>query len=505
MKLKKILQNSVMETIFYLIIAVVGLLKVKYIIHGLGSEMNGYYQFINNIISYIVLAEAGISTAILYKMYRPVANNDYKKISELFNGSKAILKGIGIIFISIAVILLPVIYMYTKEIKLFITISFCFFMLVFAVALPYLSGTRSYTTLLTADQKRFTYGLVYNISRLLTDILIIFVVSLTNSIISIVIVNLLFKILETLVITSYCKKKYTYLDKSATPDKSAKKMSGDMIFHQVGYVIFNNVDTVLLMSFLGPVYVSIYSSYNYIVTFIRELFDKNNQMISNIFGYSFAKDDKKTLDYYKSYVSFFSAVTLVISFCFVMGARSFIKLWIDKPNYILNYLSSCSFAAIIVSNIILTNINTVIQANGLFKESRFFPIIESVVNIILSIILLKLIGINGILIATFIASLVGIFIRTNLINKKVFKKASYKSLIIRPIIVILSFVLLSIVLFPLESKVLLFSTNYFKWFLVMLVIFIIVLLVIFSVFYLFDHAMRNNFKVILNKVRRTHE
>ena len=64
MKLKKILQNSVMETIFYLIIAVVGLLKVKYIIHGLGSEMNGYYQFINNIISYIVLAEAGISTAI---------------------------------------------------------------------------------------------------------------------------------------------------------------------------------------------------------------------------------------------------------------------------------------------------------------------------------------------------------------------------------------------------------------------------------------------------------
>lgn len=502
MKLKKILQNSVMESFFYIVIAIVGLLKVKYIIAGLGSSMNGYYQFINNIVSYIVLAEAGISTAILYKMYKPVAENDRNKISELFNGSKKILRGIGLIFILIAIIMLPVIYLYTKEIKLFVVITFCFLMLIFAVALPYICGTRSYTSLLTADQKRFTYGLVYNISRLLTDIFIIIFVLISKSIISIVIINLIFKILETLVITLYCKKKYSWLDKTAKSDKSAKKMSGDMLCHQIGYVVFNNVDTVLLMSFLGPVYVSIYSSYNYIVTFIRELFDKNNQMISNIFGYSFAKNDENIYKFFKSYISFFSALSIIIAMCFVLGARGFINLWISKSNYILNFEVIFSFGVIIVFNILLTNINTIFQANGLFKESKFFPIIESIINIIFSIILLKFIGISGVLIATAIASLIGLLLRSKLVKDKVFNEVNLFSLLKRPIFTVLSFVLLCLPLKLIELYYLDFATNYIKWFALMIITFIIICILVLLVFYIFDPAMRENFKIIINKIKR---
>jgi len=502
MKLKKILQNSIMETTFYIVLAVVGLLKVKYIILGLGSEMNGYYQFINNIISYIILAEAGISTAILYKMYKPMADNDQNKVSELFNGSRKILKNIGFLFIGIALVVLPILYFYTKEISLFIKISFCFLLLIISVALPYICGTRSYTTVLTADQKRFVYGFVYNASRLLTDIFIIILVLIFKSIYAIVIINLLFKILETIIITAYCKKKYNWIDKSKKPDTSAKKMSGDMLCHQIGGVVFNNVDSLLLMTFLGPVYVSIYSSYNYIITFIKEIFDKNNQMIANVFGYSFAKKEDNLIGLYKSYCSVFAALGLIICICFLLGARGFINLWIDKANYILDFHVIYAFSFIILFNILLTNINTIFQANGLFKESKYFPIIESVLNVILSIILLQWYGILGILIATSISNLIGLLLRTKLLKEKVFVNNTYFSLIKRPLIAILLFLILSFLLFNLEAYYLTFSISYIKWFAIMLLTFVVVSILVLLCYLLFDKAMQRNFEIVFNKLKK---
>lgn len=499
MRLKKILQNSVMETFFYIIIAIVGLLKVKYIIQGLGSEMNGYYQFINNIVAYVVLAEAGISAAILYKMYKPVANKDYKKISQLFNGSKSILKGIGLLFIAIAVVLLPFIYFTIRNFRTFLLVGFCFMMLIFAVAIPYIFGTRSYTSLLTADQKRFTYGLVFNISRLFTDIFIIIFVLYTNSLISIVIINLIFKILETFIITSYCKKKYKYLDKNEKPDKSAKKMSGYMLYHQIGYIVFNNVDQILLMLFSGPVMVSIYSSYNYIATFIKEIMDKNNQMINNIFGNSFAKKEKNTYEYFKGYMSIFSALSIIIAICFILGGRSFINLWIGNSKYLLDYYAVCAFAGIIVLTIVLSSINTIIHTNGLFKESKFYPIFESVLNIILSVILINFLGITGVLFATIISNFIGMFVRVKLINEKVFKDISFKVLIYKPVLTICIFLIICLLLKNIESFYFASSLNFISWFLIMGITFVCVSILVLVLYYIFDKNMKENINMVFRR------
>ena len=97
MRTKKALKGTIYEIIPTIIIALLGLIKTKVFIEYLGSDMNGYYQFINQFISYLFLAEAGFTTAITYKLYKPIAKKDNEKISELYYGGLKIFHRIGLI------------------------------------------------------------------------------------------------------------------------------------------------------------------------------------------------------------------------------------------------------------------------------------------------------------------------------------------------------------------------------------------------------------------------
>lgn len=73
MRTKKIALNMICDIVPYLLIGIVGLIKVNYLITYLGDANNGYYQFINQIISYVFLAQAGFCEAVIYSLYKPFA------------------------------------------------------------------------------------------------------------------------------------------------------------------------------------------------------------------------------------------------------------------------------------------------------------------------------------------------------------------------------------------------------------------------------------------------
>ena len=60
----------------YIIIGVIGLIKVDVLIKYIGDVGNGYYQVINQIITYVFIAQMGFSDAVIYSLYKPIAEND---------------------------------------------------------------------------------------------------------------------------------------------------------------------------------------------------------------------------------------------------------------------------------------------------------------------------------------------------------------------------------------------------------------------------------------------
>ena len=101
MRTKKIFLNMLCDILPYLLIGVVGILKMDVLITYIGDVGNGYYQTINQIISYVFLAQAGFSDAVIYSLYKPFADKNKDDINAIYGGSRKIFKRIGYIILGI--------------------------------------------------------------------------------------------------------------------------------------------------------------------------------------------------------------------------------------------------------------------------------------------------------------------------------------------------------------------------------------------------------------------
>ena len=101
MRTKKIFLNMLADIIPYLLIGIIGLVKMNALINYIGDVGNGYYQTINQIISYVFLAQAGFSDAVIYSLYKPFAEKNKDDINAIYGGARKVFKIIGLIILGI--------------------------------------------------------------------------------------------------------------------------------------------------------------------------------------------------------------------------------------------------------------------------------------------------------------------------------------------------------------------------------------------------------------------
>ena len=101
MRTKKIFLNMICDILPYLLIGVVGIIKMDVLIKYIGDVGNGYYQTINQIISYVFLAQAGFSDAVIYSLYKPFAEKNKDDINAIYGGARKVFKIIGFIILGI--------------------------------------------------------------------------------------------------------------------------------------------------------------------------------------------------------------------------------------------------------------------------------------------------------------------------------------------------------------------------------------------------------------------
>ena len=73
----------------------------------LNSEYLGVNGLFTNILTILSFAELGIGTAIIYSMYKPVADNDEEQIKTLMHLYKKTYNIIGIIVFSLGLLVIP--------------------------------------------------------------------------------------------------------------------------------------------------------------------------------------------------------------------------------------------------------------------------------------------------------------------------------------------------------------------------------------------------------------
>lgn len=489
MRLKNSFLTMLSGIISIVIIGILGFVKTRYFINLLGSEANGLIQMIYRILSYLSLAEFGLGGALIYKLYKPLAENDKEKISQIISTANYFFKRIGIaILIFLLVFMFVVPFLIKGD-----TFSNIFLYAVFILAgLPYAIEYiwyKKYYILIAADQKQYLNNIIFNGSTIIYDIFIIIALFHNINVIQYILISYPFIIVKGLALNYVYKKNYSYITKTKILDKESISMSKDVFIHNIGSSINNSADQLILSAFKGLTFVSIYTSYFYIVKYLKDITGSILKSTLYSFGNLFAKEDDingKSYDIFKEFLVLSSFLSVVISVTFYLAIKPFINMWINDPTYILSIIDILAFTWLVYINIITIPINIASGANGVFKQTKYYSFIATIVNVVLSFLLINKYQIAGIVFATcFSTMFIWFSLTLKVIYKEIFNKHKafdYWKQIIKSSL----FALIIIALIEVLNLVNFYTNTIANWILLTTIFFILTTLIIGIIYYVSD-------------------
>lgn len=406
MKFKRSIYNIIIGVLGQTITIVMGIILPKLFITSYGSEVNGLMTSITQIYVYIGLLEAGIGAATIQALYKPIANDEKEEINSILASTDRYYKKTGFYYF-IAIILFALIYPFT--IKSDISKTSIFLVIIFTgigSAINYLFQGK-YKLLLTAEGKSYVVSSIATIINVVTNIGKIICIYLGYNIVIIQLVYCLINISQMIIFGVYIKRYYKWLDLSVKPNNGAISQKNFVLIHQISSMVFSNTDILILTYFTNLKIVSVYSIYNMIYTTISNILAAVNSGLVFTLGQTFQVDKKKYIKLLDCYETYYMSINFALYTITFLLISPFLKLYtagITDINYIDKYLPIlflCVQTLIAGRSAMLNTINIA----GHFKNTWKRSVIESIINLVVSLIFVRKYGIYGILIGTISALL----------------------------------------------------------------------------------------------------
>lgn len=401
------------------------------LIYTLGIQYVGINGLFSSILQVLSLAELGFSSAIVYSMYKPLANNETEKVCALLNFYKKIYRIIGIIILGIGFVILPLLKYFIKgsypqDINIYLV--YIIYLLNTSISYFFFAYSRS---LLQAAQRKDvadnTTTVITIVGSLLQIVLLIFTKNYYVYLILIPAITLASNVLchfyaRKMFPNYVCKNK---LD-AGTKNDIVEKTKGLLIYKVCG-VTRNSLDNIFISMFLGITPVGIYTNYYYVMSSVRGFVDIITQGLSASIGNSVAVESVEK-NYRDLHIFTFLLAWICgwMTVCLLCLYQPFMQLWAGKKNmFSFNIVIAFCIYFYVWTAGDIRSLYT--DASGLWWKEKWRSIMETVSNVVLNYMLVQFFGVFGIVIATAISiAIVGLPWSTKIVFENYFKKYSYK-------------------------------------------------------------------------------
>lgn len=432
-------KNSIRNTkygIVYRLINMFGAFLARtMLIRVLGVEYAGLDGLFASILTMLNMAELGFSSAVVYKLYKPIAEKNEEQVCALLNYYRRVYRTIGLIVFCIGIAITPFLnYFVQSDAPDGINIRVLYLIYLLNTCLSYwLFAYR--TALINAHQRNDLASKVSSITFIAKyTIQILAVVLLHNYYAYVIVVPLttLLTNIGTLFITNKYYPQYTCKGNiSASDRKDIREKIGALLFNKIGVAIINGSDNIVISTFLGLTVLGIYDSYYYIFNMLHSFFDVFHSSITGGIGNSIITESvEKNYQLYKRLTFLNAWIVGWCSICLLCLYEPFIKLWVGVEKsfpWQFSIVMSLYFYLWMIRFITLIFKN----AQGLWMEDRFRAITEGVVNLFLNLIMVRIIGIYGVTISTIIAmATISVPWETHVLFSKYFKRSEKEYYII---------------------------------------------------------------------------
>lgn len=399
------------------------------ILWSLGAEFTGLSGLFSSILSVLGIAELGFNTAIVYSLYKPMAENNEKKICEIVSLFRKIYGIIGTVILIIGLIIMPFLkYLirgsYPNEINLYVVY---FLYLINSVISYFMFAYKE--CLLIADQRQDMAQNLRTIVNVLRYGIQFIILLIFHSFYYYLIAAIMGTIITNLGIQYITIKRYPYFrqvkEKQQVPAEMVTQIKGLMI-NKICDTFRNSFDNLIISSFIGLTATAIYGNYYYIYSALYGVMLTICNAMSASVGNSIVEKDE--CQNYEDLLTFSALFAVVMGVCTALMSclyQPFMKIWAGE-NLLLstfNMFLFCIYFYVINMNNIR---NQYISGTGIWWKLKTSYIVEAVANLLLNFILGKILGITGVLLATIITIFVFNYLQRNkILFKSYFRKSSY--------------------------------------------------------------------------------
>lgn len=468
----------------------------RLIIQSYGSAANGLVNSVASFIGYISVLQLGVGSVIKSSMYRPLAMHDKSTIDSIVRTTERFFSKIGVASFAYIVLLAFIYPMgFEKDFSYLYTMSLILIVGVGTVA-QYLFGI-TYQMLLEADQKSYVYSSVQIIAIIINVVSAVICVQAGCSLHVVKLVSSLIFTVRPIAIGLYARKKYK-IAKHAVIDNSLIKQRWDGFSQGIAYFIHSKTDIFVLTVFSTFENISIYSVYALVSAGLTAVINCIDKAVRAAFGNIFASDQNEQLK--KSFHAYNTLIHLFVTAVFVTAAitiDAFIQVYTADVHDI-NYVQPLFGTLVMIAEMVYClrmPYNGIIFIAGRFKETKRSAYIEAILNIVISVALVKPLGLIGVAAGTLAAmsfrtvSFI-IYLHQHLLMLE------YRYQAKRFLITGLSFAIAFFSFSAYKADV----QGFAGWFIYAAVIFLLSGMVILAVNLLFDRATAvQAFKLLLNK------
>lgn len=404
--------------------AIVAFVSRTVFIHFLGLSYLGVNVLFTNILGLLSLAEMGVGSAVGFSLYKPLAQQDEKKICQIVDFFRRAYRIIAIIIFVFGLCLIPFLREMAKEGEAIALLEVYYIVFLVNGASSYLLTFRA--SVLSAGQKEYVISNINTVTKIVVCIIQMIGLLLWKNYLVFLLIDLAFQFISRVYLNTCAKRHYPFLEK-----KIEEKLSRDecntlmtkikgMFFHKVGDVVVNQTDNIITSTIINVTTVGLVSNFvmviNFINTFIVSLF---NSALASLGDLIATENEERRITVFKRYDFLCFCLYGISTVCLYFLLTPFVSLWLGEDKLIdeTTVFLLCFNFYLTGQRMSLGNMKT---AAGIFEQDYWSPIVQALINIVVSIIGALLWGLKGVYIGTLVSSMVPNIVRPIVLYKYCF-------------------------------------------------------------------------------------
>lgn len=411
-RIKNSMYNFITSMGAQLVTLVMNFVSRSVFINTLGENYLGISDLFSNILSLLSLAELGVGTAILYRLYEPLAQDNKPRVQAWMHFYKQAYRVIGLIIAGIGLCLIPflpyIINDYEKFDNLGINAVLIYCLYLFKSVSSYLFFAYR-SAIVKADQKEYLLTVAGYAVTIGTTVLQILSLIFLKDFIAYLAIAIIMVLVQNVVYAIISQKRYPYISEkpkekvSSAEVKDTIKDCFALMLYKVNAVVLKSASNIVLSIIMGLSAVALFSNYYVFYVAIQGLFNKIFDPVVHSIG---NLHTTKRVDH--EYLVFKTAVFISVIVGATAGvgifvvADEFIGVWIGSK-WIIPQPFSLLLGLELFTLSLCGTLGKYRNAMGLFQQAKYRPIFSAVVNIVVSVVGVKLLGIMGVVLGPLVS------------------------------------------------------------------------------------------------------